>query len=81
MYQQFSSLHLVGLSKGTLSVLLQDINDKILSLNLSGSIAKVSSVDAQYSLSGGVTVLVTGEITTAVCNSTVMNHYAAPDVG
>ena len=43
---------------------MQDIDEKIRSLNLSGAQAEVTSVDAQYSLQGGVTVLVTGRIST-----------------
>lgn len=43
--------------------LLQAINDKIMSMNLTGAVAEPTSVDAQYSLQGGVTVLVTGRIT------------------
>lgn len=39
------------------------INEKIVSLNLDGASAEVENVDAQYSLSGGVTVLVTGHLT------------------
>ncbi|DBB02943.1 TPA: hypothetical protein ACH3X1_013541 [Trebouxia sp. C0004] len=39
------------------------INEKIVSLNLDGASAEVENVDAQYSLAGGVTVLVTGHLT------------------
>ena len=46
---------------------LQAINEKIVSLNLDGASAEVENVDAQYSLSGGVTVLVTGHLTVPVC--------------
>ena len=49
--------------------LLQAINDKIMSMNLTGAIAEPTSVDAQYSLQGGVTVLVTGRITYPVSSS------------
>ena len=36
------------------------------SLNLGGASAEVENVDAQYSLQGGVTVLVTGHLTVLV---------------
>ncbi len=45
---------------------LQAINEKIVSLNLDGASAEVENVDAQYSLAGGVTVLVTGHLTVPV---------------
>ncbi|KAL3159592.1 hypothetical protein ABBQ38_010004 [Trebouxia sp. C0009 RCD-2024] len=39
------------------------INEKIMSMNLEGAHVEVESVDAQYSLAGGVTVLITGQLT------------------
>ena len=42
------------------------INEKIMSLNLEGAQVEVESVDAQYSLRGGVAVLVTGHMTKVV---------------
>lgn len=42
------------------------INEKIMSLNLEGAQVDVESVDAQYSLRGGVAVLVTGHMTKVV---------------
>lgn len=55
--------------------LLQDINNQILSLNLSGAQIEVLSVDAQYSLQGGVTVLVTGRISAVSLCVTCCNLY------
>ena len=42
------------------------INEKIMSLNLEGAKVEVESVDAQYSLRGGVAVLITGYMTKVV---------------
>ena len=42
------------------------INEKIMSLDLENAIVEVTSVDAQYSLRGGVAVLVTGHMTKVV---------------
>lgn len=44
-------------------LVLQGINEKILSLNYSEYSAEIKSVDAQESFSGGVQVLVTGHLT------------------
>ena len=44
------------------------INEKIMSMNLEGAHVEVESVDAQYSLRGGVTVLITGQLTKVVSN-------------
>ena len=45
---------------------LQAIDEKMRSMNLGGASAEVENVDAQYSLEGGVTVLVTGHLTVLV---------------
>ena len=49
-----------------------------MSMNLAGAIAEPASVDAQYSLQGGVTVLVTGRITYPVSCSVFMSKAINP---
>lgn len=49
------------------------INEKIMSLNLEHAKVEVESVDAQYSLSSGVAVLITGHMTKVV--SSQLNHH------
>lgn len=49
------------------------INEKIMSMNLEGAHVEVESVDAQYSIQGGVTVLITGQLTKVVHNQSLLH--------
>ncbi|KAF3796008.1 putative G3BP-like protein [Nymphaea thermarum] len=62
-YQDSSKLGRPGADGGmSIVTTTQEINEKILSMDYSGLMAEIKTVDAQDSLNGGVLVLVSGEL-------------------